>query len=133
VRLFEWDNPEKYYLQAMGLLNEKFNLGFTEKLRIEKVNGGETIKISSKSNSVLIKLADKKHTAILATADKKTYELGVETSDDKSYVGIRIDTYKEYYFDRFVRDMQSNLFALAVSILLISSITHKEIMKFNEK
>jgi hypothetical protein len=131
ARLFNWDSPEEYKLETMVLLNEEFNLRFTEQPQIEKIDGGRTIKISSKNKSVFIKLADKKDTAILTTADKKTYELGVELSDGKYYVGIRIDTYKEAALKRLVHDIQSNLFTLALSIIVGSA--DKEFIGFTEE
>jgi hypothetical protein len=129
--LFNWDNPEDDLDLNWHDLNHEFNLGFTKKPRIEKVNGEKIIKISSKNKSVLIKLNDKKDTAILTTADKKTYELGVEQSDGKYKVGMRIGTYQEVAFEQLAHGINYNLLTLATSIIM--RITEKDFTAFTER
>jgi hypothetical protein len=75
LRLFNWDNPEKYNELIVQYLNNQFNLNLTEKICIEKDKGSETIKISDKTRSVFITLNEKKDTAILTTDEGKRYEL----------------------------------------------------------
>jgi hypothetical protein len=122
--LFNWDNPEKYDVGTMLCLNHEFNLGFTEKPQIKKIDSCGTIKISSKSKSAIIKLNEKKDTAILTTADKKTYELGVEMSDGKYEVGMKIGTYKEGAFKQLIHRINYSLLTLATSIIM--RITEKD-------
>jgi hypothetical protein len=118
IPLFNWDDPEEYNVTTMLFLDKEFKLGFTEKPQIKKIDRDETIKISTKDKSVIIKLNKKKDTAILTTADKKTYELGVEMSDGKYIVGMKIGTYKEGASKQLIHSINYSLLTLATSIIM---------------
>lgn len=122
--LFNWDNPEDYNVTTMLFIDREFRLGFTERPQIKKIDADETIKISSKNKSVIIKLNEKKDTAILTTADKKTYGLGVEVSDGKYVIGMKIGTYKERAFKQLIHSINYSLLTLATSIIM--RITEKD-------
>jgi hypothetical protein len=122
--LFNLDNPEEYDVGTMLCLDNEFHLGFTEKLRIKKIDNDQTIKISSKNKSAIIKLNERKDTATLITQDKKTYELGVEAFDGKYEVGMKIGTYKEGAFKQLVHSINYSLLTLAISIIM--RITKKD-------
>jgi hypothetical protein len=129
--LFDWDNPEKYWISTMGQINDKFNLGFTKKPHVEKINGEEEIiKVTSDKKSVDIRLNDKKDAAILTTQDKKTYELPVTTFHGNYTVGIIFDSARKIDFDRLVHGINYNLLNLAVSMIM--RITEKDFAGYTE-
>jgi hypothetical protein len=128
--LFNWDFPEKYDIEAMDIMNDEFDLGFTEKPIIEKIESEEMIKIFSKKKSVFIKLNYKKDAAILTTDDGKIYELGVELSDGKYIVGVRMGTHQEVAFSQLMHGINYSLLTLAVSMIM--RITEKDFTALTE-
>ena len=115
--LFNFDDPEEYDVTTMLFFEKEFKLGFTETPQIKKIDN-ETVKISTKDKSVIIKLNKKKDTAILTTADKKTNQLGVEMSDGKYIVGMKISTYLQDATKELVHSVNYNLLSLATSIIM---------------
>jgi hypothetical protein len=122
---FNWDNPEKYNSLAMQYLNSQFNLNLTEKLRIEKIDVNETIKISDKAKSVFITLNEKKDTAILTTEEGKKYNLGVQL-DNKNNLSIRVTTYLEVVLRQLALHINYDLLTLVFSINL--RMTEKDLL-----
>jgi hypothetical protein len=122
MHFVNWDNPET---PSMQYLNNQFNLNLTEKIRVEKIDVNETIKISDKTKSVFITLNEKKDAAILSTKDGKSYELGVEL-DNKNNLSIRLTTYREA-LQQLAHYINYNLLTLVFSINL--RITEKDLLE----
>jgi hypothetical protein len=123
MHFVNWENPET---TSMQYLNDKFNLNLTEKIRVEKIDVNETIKISDKTKSVFITLDEKKDAAILSTEDGKKYDLGVEL-DNKNNLSIRLTTYRELALRELAHHINYNLLTLMFSINL--SITEKDLLE----
>jgi hypothetical protein len=118
-----WDTPETPSIQY---LNDHLNLNLTEKIRVEKIDVNETIKISDETKSIFITLNEKKDAAILSTEDGKRYELGVEL-DNKNNLSIRLTIYREVALRDLARHINYNLLTLIFSINL--SITEKDLLE----
>jgi hypothetical protein len=125
--LMHFVNPEAPYMQY---LNNQFNLNLTEKIRVEKIDVNETIKISDETKSVFITLNEKKDAAILNTEDGKKYELGVEL-DNKNNLSIRLTTYREVALRDLAHNINYNLLTLVFSINL--RITEKDWFRVGAK
>jgi hypothetical protein len=125
LRLFNWDNPEKYNELIVPYLNNQFNLNLTEKIHIEKIDVNETIKISDKTRSVFITLNGKKDTAILTTDEGKRYELGVKL-DNKNILSIRLTSHRETALSGLALHINYNLLTLVFSIIL--KMTEKDLL-----
>jgi hypothetical protein len=123
LRLFNWDNPEKYNELIVPYLNNQFNLNLTEKIRIEKDKGSETIKISDKNRSVLIRLNEKKDTAVLTTDEGRKYELRV-VLDNKNILSIPLGSHREAALSGLALHINYNLLTLVFSINL--TMTEKD-------
>jgi hypothetical protein len=123
MHFVNWNNPEN---PSMKYLNNQFNLNLTEKIRVEKIDVNETIKISDETKSIFITLNEKKDAAILNTEDGKRYELGVEL-DNKNNLSIRVTTYREVALRELARHINYNLLTFVFAINL--TITEKDLLE----
>lgn len=84
--LFNWDNvtankPETEILR--GFLKNKYNIEWIKDAKIEKIDNGNSIKISTEKDSLLLKLNDEKTKLNLEINDVRTDELEVIMKNDK--------------------------------------------------
>jgi hypothetical protein len=114
LRLFNWDNPEKYNALIVPYLNNQFNLNLAEKVHIEK--NKDRIRISDKTRSVFIRL-ESKDTAILTTDEGKRYKLGV-VLDNKNILSIPLKSFHEVALSGLALHVNYNLLILVFSINL---------------
>jgi hypothetical protein len=116
LRLFNWDNPEKYNELIVPYLNNQFNLNLAEKIHIEKDKDSETISISDKTRSVFIRL-ESKDIAILTTDEGERYKLGV-VLDNKNILSIPLKSFGEVALNGLALHVNYNLLTLVFSINL---------------
>jgi len=91
---FSWDKiPGNEDGRFKEFFKNKFNIDWVNKAKIEKIDNGKTIKISTKKNCLSIKLNDIKTEAVLEIDDGRTDKFLAKTENcvlNIYYVGIKL-------------------------------------------
>lgn len=83
VFLFYWDRVPGKDNRLVKLLKQNFDIDWVETAKIEKMDYGKTIKVSTDKNYLLLKLNDEKSRVDLKIDDGRTDEFIAKTEDDE--------------------------------------------------
>ncbi len=82
--LFSWDDiPGKDDERLVEFLKKRFDIEWVENAKIDKIDEGKTIRVSTKKNSLSFRLSDRKFRANLEIDDGRTAEYIVKTEYGK--------------------------------------------------
>lgn len=82
--VFSWDEiPGKGSVRLINFLTQKFSIGWAITAKIEKIDDGKTIKVSTEKNSLSLRLNDKKTEVILEIDDSRTGNFMAETENNE--------------------------------------------------
>lgn len=82
--LFSWnDIPGNDNKRLIGFLKKRFDIEWTDNVKIEKIDDGKTIRLSFENNFLSLKLNDDETKVILKIADVRTDEFIAKTEKDK--------------------------------------------------
>ncbi len=82
--LFSWDEvPGKYNGRLMEYLEQKFDISWVEAAKIEKIDNGRTIRISSEKNYLVLMLDDKENKVNLKIDGRRIAEFNAKAEKGK--------------------------------------------------
>lgn len=118
--VFGWDDISESDLAKLGeFLKEKFSLKWSEPIKVEKIDNGNTIKISNISDSIIVSLDSDKSKARLTINNKLLCSFAVKTENGK----IMICDFPTYQSDWDYLSDELYLLDLILNLNFLNDVT----------
>lgn len=112
---FSWDEiPGNDNVRLIDFLNRRFKIDWVKSAKIEKIDGGRTIKVYEKRRYVSLSLNDEKTKVKLKIGDGRTYELIVKAENNK------LNIYDKSTFKKVADGILEGLFTIIALIFIVS-------------